>query len=120
MFWFQKEEEKLTRNKSADVVPNSTHNTLPRPAQHLIACANQADMCKLLFLSAWATSSKTNSFFWFAFDRNNPRKNKPGEKTTEQRFSGKANPHAKIQLFLSTFKIGRKISGMFLPVAVFI
>ena len=39
------------------------------------------------------------------------------EKTTEQCFSGKANPHAKIQLFLSTWKIGRKISGMFLPVA---
>ena len=30
-----KEEEKLTRNKSADVVLNSTHDTLPRPAQRL-------------------------------------------------------------------------------------
>ena len=30
-----KEEEKLTRNKSADVVLNSTHDTLPRPVQRL-------------------------------------------------------------------------------------
>ena len=60
-------------------------------------------------------SSKTTGFFWFAFDRNNPTKNKPGKKLQSNVSQAMQTHTPKFSYFWVLSKLAEKCRGRSCP-----